>query len=473
MKKGFTLLEILLVIAAIGVLAAIVIVALNPTRQLSQVRNTTRRSDINNLAKAFDQYLIDEGSYPSGLTSSYQELCFQDASDCTGLLDVRSDMAPRYLAGVPRDPSLNGNNSGYRVAINPDNNKISIKVLTPELGESISINPVSEFILYAWGLNNNGQLGDASQNNSATPLRIDETSSWLDVSANGNFSIAVRSDGTLWTWGENDYGQLGNGLSSGFVSSPTRIGNDTDWSDVEAGLDHGIALKEDGTLWGWGRNDYYQLGLNDTNPRLSPTQIGSDSDWVRIDSGWHHTLALKSDNTLHSWGFNSDGQIGNATTTNRQTPGPVGSANDWVEFSAGPLNSFAINTSNNLYAWGDNFFRQLGDGSSSSTNRLTPVLLPNQWRYVDSGQTISAGITQSNELYTWGYNGFDGSLGTGSSFPFYQSTPARVGSDTDWDELNVGSSLGFARKLDGAWFSWGSNGIGQLGNGNPGVSNPL
>ncbi len=70
-QKAFTLLEILLVIAAIGILAAIVIVAINPQRQLAQVRDTERQSNINALAKALDQYLIDEGQYPTGITNSY------------------------------------------------------------------------------------------------------------------------------------------------------------------------------------------------------------------------------------------------------------------------------------------------------------------------------------------------------------------------------------------------------------------
>lgn len=74
MKKGFTLLEILLVIAAIGVLAAIVIVAINPNRQLSQVRDTERQSDVNALSKAMEQYLIDQGEYPAGITNEYQRI---------------------------------------------------------------------------------------------------------------------------------------------------------------------------------------------------------------------------------------------------------------------------------------------------------------------------------------------------------------------------------------------------------------
>ena len=134
-RFGFTLLEILLVIAAIGILAAIVIVAINPQRQLAQVRDTERRSDINTLHQALEQYLIEEGEYPSGITNQYQDICREgeaaEADDCVDL----SALVPTYIAGIPED----GDDRVYRVAINPANDRISI-LASPELEGDIAIN---------------------------------------------------------------------------------------------------------------------------------------------------------------------------------------------------------------------------------------------------------------------------------------------------------------------------------------------
>lgn len=139
-RVGFTLLEILLVIAAIGILAAIVIVAINPQRQLAQVRNAERQSSVNTLANALDQYFIDNGSYPEEIDGFYREICrigVGDSSDCIEL----DELIPTYIAHLPIDNAEeNENHTGYQVAINLVNKKISIKSQYGELDELIVVN---------------------------------------------------------------------------------------------------------------------------------------------------------------------------------------------------------------------------------------------------------------------------------------------------------------------------------------------
>ena len=138
----------------------------------------------------------------------------------------------------------------------------------------------------------------------------------------------MKEDGTLWAWGDNSFGELGLGDTTE-RHSPTQVGSAHDWAAVCCLGHHSVALKKDGTLWAWGENSYGQLGLGDTIDRHSPTQVGSSHDWAAIAPGAadsYHTLALKQDGTLWAWGFNQFGQLGLGDTSDRHTPTQVGGA---------------------------------------------------------------------------------------------------------------------------------------------------
>jgi len=104
------------------------------------------------------------------------------------------------------------------------------------------------------------------------------------------------------------YGGLGNG-STVDTNLPTQITEENDWRDIEAGQVHSFAIKQDGTLWGWGYGGFGQLGLGNDEDVLTPTQIGEDTDWAQIISGGAHTLALKNDGSLWAWGVNGIGVL--------------------------------------------------------------------------------------------------------------------------------------------------------------------
>jgi prepilin-type N-terminal cleavage/methylation domain-containing protein len=155
LKKGFTLLEILLVIAAIGVLAAIVIVAINPNRQLAQARDAERSLEVDALYKSLVQFSIENGVYPvtieALMVGDEAEICASnvDLATCqtNDLLYLEGDLAPRYLTVIPSDPSAEGVNSGYSV-FRAANGKIGIRALNPELREEIILGPEYEGVLF-------------------------------------------------------------------------------------------------------------------------------------------------------------------------------------------------------------------------------------------------------------------------------------------------------------------------------------
>lgn len=106
LRRGFTLIELLLVIGIIAILAAIVIVAINPTKQLGDARNAQRRSDVNTVLNAVYQYSIDNnGNLPTTISATATPICRSGvAVNCTGLINLNM-LTGSYLVGLPNDPS--------------------------------------------------------------------------------------------------------------------------------------------------------------------------------------------------------------------------------------------------------------------------------------------------------------------------------------------------------------------------------
>ncbi len=140
MKKGFTLLEILLVVAAIAILAGIVIVALNPAKQLADTRNAQRHSDVNTLLNAVWQYSIDNnGQVPSTITTSETAIC-RSGGSCTSLIDLGVlTTNETYLVAIPYDPSSTSTNSTDYTISKSSNGRITIKATLAEESETITV----------------------------------------------------------------------------------------------------------------------------------------------------------------------------------------------------------------------------------------------------------------------------------------------------------------------------------------------
>ncbi len=149
-RNGFTLLEILLVVAAIAILAGIVIVAINPAKQLADTRDAQRRSDVNSISTAITQYLIKTGSYPplDGGVSCDSAISYESAAyaicatshSCEGV-SLDEYLIPDYIAGIPLDPSVPGSGgfSGYTAMILENNRLLVCAPFTEEASETISV----------------------------------------------------------------------------------------------------------------------------------------------------------------------------------------------------------------------------------------------------------------------------------------------------------------------------------------------
>jgi alpha-tubulin suppressor-like RCC1 family protein len=107
-----------------------------------------------------------------------------------------------------------------------------------------------------------------------------------------SMSAGIKTDGTLWAWGDNDQGQLGLGDITD-RSSPVQIGALTTWSKLGRMETGCLSIKTDGTFWTWGANGQGQLGLGSTVYKSSPNQVGSLTTWSKISGGGSHFIALR------------------------------------------------------------------------------------------------------------------------------------------------------------------------------------
>ena len=210
----------------------------------------------------------------------------------------------------------------------------------------------SDGTLWAWGRNDEDQLGDGTTTDRHAPEQIGADTTWASVCGRPRPSPLRRrrSDGTLWSWGDNAFGGIGDGTTAN-ASTPVQVGTDT-WSSASAGLGDSLAVRSDGTLWAWGLNGCGELGDGTLTTGPTPHQIGVATTWKSVSAGRLHTVALRTDGSLWAWGRNVDGRLGDGTTTDRYTPVQIGSATSWTSVSAGYDFTVALRTDGTLWVWG-------------------------------------------------------------------------------------------------------------------------
>jgi len=333
----------------------------------------------------------------------------------------------------------------------------------------------SDNTLWAWGYNGNAQLGDGTTTNRTSPVQITSYNDWTQVACGKvvayffGHSVAIRDNGTLWACGLNNYGQLGfgvDGTTCWQMSPPRQIGTDTDWTQVACGGAYtlGIRSSSGNTLWAWGYRRFGQLGFGWNEFRISPVKIGSDTTWSQAAGAYRHSLAIQSNGTLWAWGNNGSGRLGDGTTTQRTSPVQIGSsATTWSQVACYTFHSLGIQSDGTLWAWGGNSHGQLGDGTT--TLRTSPVQIGSSsttWSQVACGRTHSLGIQRDGTLWAWGDN-YYGQLGDGTTTR--RTSPVQIGSGSDWSQVACGSSHSLAIQSDGTLWAWGDNHNGRLGDG--------
>ena len=259
-------------------------------------------------------------------------------------------------------------------------------------------------------------------------------------------SAVIKEDGSLWTWGLNNYGQLGDGTTEDRLT-PVKIMDDV--ISISIIENRSAAIKKDGSLWTWGQNDCGQLGDGTTEDRLTPVKIMDDV--VSLSLTEANGAAIKKDGSLWTWGYNFVGGVGDGTREDRLTPVKI--MDDVKSVSLVDASGAVIKKDGSLWTWG------------IYSNKIeTPVKIMDDVISIslhdELSHTTVAIIRKDGSLWTWGNNVY-GQLGDGTTE--VRTTPVKIMNDVASVAIVKGN--GAAIKSDGSLWIWGDNFWGQIGDG--------
>jgi len=330
--------------------------------------------------------------------------------------------------------------------------------------------------VWAWGVNEDGELGNGGTTDSDVPVQVSGLSSITSIKTaiQAFHNVAVKSDGSVWTWGDNVSGQLGLGIYgplAGTSTSPTGekapvklpASSLASPTAVACGKYSTIALTSSGSVVECGDASYAPLGFSVPVQSQTPGLINISV----VSGGGYHSLLLQSNGILWGWGDNAQGQLGNGTTVTQSSPIPVDISNVKAA-AAGGYHSLAVKSDGTVWAWGDNSLGQIGDGTTIQRNAPVAISGLSGMLSVAAGYTHSLALKSDGTVWAWGYNG-DGELGNGSNST--SLTPVQVSGLTGIKAIAVRGYQSMALRNDGTIWTWGLNSSGQLGNGSTTSSN--
>lgn len=309
---------------------------------------------------------------------------------------------------------------------------------------------------------------------------------YSDIVAGVHATCGIMTDGTVTCSGYNVQSALGNNTTTNSSLPVTVYQSDGDVLknvvEIDTGYYNSCAVKNDGSIYTWGYNNYGQLGVGDTSNRSTATPITSITTARSCDCGGRHCCAVLNDDTVQCWGNNTYGQFGDASTTSSNTPTPM-SITNVDKISAGGLYTCALKNDDTVWCTGYNGYGHLGLGDTTQRTSPTQVTavtnvislststaLNTSAAYVDHTCVVKSDGT----VWCWG-RGANGELGNDSTAQ--QTSPVQVLRDDDYDGTSDGVLTGATQVSSGAHYTcarmadetarcWGYNGYGQLSVGN-------
>ena len=330
---------------------------------------------------------------------------------------------------------------------------------------------------YCWGSNSNGQLGDGTSDDHASPVAVGGGRRFTSLVAAAFHTCGLDLGGKAYCWGLN-------WADSSKSSIPILVEGNNTFSILAAGDNFVCGLDFSGAAHCWGWNGQGQLGNGLTGNgspsanRIIPDRVLGGHVFVNLISGGSHTCGLDREKNTFCWGINWTGQLGDGTSGNeRTTVVAVGGGVKFASLVLGNGHTCGLDSSGVAYCWGWNEFGQIGDGASGSNwsnspDRYLPTQVGGTLRFVrlTAGAYHTCGITAEHIVYCWGGNG-DGQLGVGISGTGWndrsanRTTPTIISSDLKFVLIAGQNRHICALTIDLSAYCWGYNEYGQLGDG--------
>lgn len=275
----------------------------------------------------------------------------------------------------------------------------------------------------------------------------------------GDYGIILKKDGTVSAWGDNDSGQLGNGttITSNNISNVIGL---SDVIDVSGAMGTSLAVKSDGTVYGWG-SDNCILGLETEKFSVVPIKIEGLNNVKRVEVGHNMGVALKNDGTV--WVFGNRNIYGNSSMD--YSPMQVLGFDNIVDISCKNRHIVAIDEEGNVYTWGENKNGELGNGSDIISDFAYKVNITDVKKVI-AGNNLTLALKNDGTLYGWGDNNF-GQLGNGTRIDQYLPVQVNlaekivdIGKDTFIEDYS------YALSENGNVYFWGTGNKGDLINSN-------
>ncbi|HWV55870.1 MAG TPA: hypothetical protein VNZ57_00235 [Longimicrobiales bacterium] len=370
----------------------------------------------------------------------------------------------------------------------PDVSGLAVDLVQFSSGGSHACGVAASGEAYCWGGNIFGQIGDGTKTTRLLPTLVGEGIEFSKIAAGDNHTCALTPAGAAYCWGYNAFGQVGDGTDNAGVGGPSAADRENPtivlgghvFTDIFAGGAASCGLKANGEAWCWGLGTPGTLGNGASVSANTPVQVqGSGVAPLMFESlflGLSHTCGIVTGGAAYCWGNGSSGQVGNNATGAFNTPQLVQGGHTFIAGAAGDNSTCAIDGSGDAYCWGAGTNGKLGNGLDASSRLVpAPVAMPVGVDFVSIAVDFhnACAVGDNGAVYCWGSDGV-GELGNGSALTVDQWTPVPVdlgyvtfyGDNPSFTGITSGAQGRTLCAVTAAVraYCWGNNG-GKLGDG--------